>query len=89
LLLSHAATIFKRLFKKAGARHIFLPNMHDFHFGYTKTFGNNRGKFQLKRLICSGEMIFYLHAPIKNAVKMSFSLKSTLDTQLCLKRRRT
>jgi len=39
-----------------------------------KTFGNNRGKFQLKKLICLGEMIFYLHAPIKNAVKTGFSL---------------
>jgi hypothetical protein len=36
LLLSHAAPIFKRLSEKAGATHIFLPNMHDFHFGYTE-----------------------------------------------------
>jgi hypothetical protein len=54
-----------------------------------EAFGNTPGKFQLKRLICSGEMIFYLHAHIKNAAKTGFSQKSTLDTQLCLKRRRT
>jgi hypothetical protein len=71
------------------ARHIFYPICMIFIFDIQETFGNNRGKFQLKRLICSWEMLFHLHAPIKNAVKTGFSQKSTLDTQLCLKRRRT
>jgi hypothetical protein len=89
LLLFPAAIVFKRLSEKAGARHIFYPIYMIFIFYIRKTFGNNREKFQLKRLICLGEMIFYLHAPIKNAVKTGFSLKSTWDTQLCLKSRRT
>jgi hypothetical protein len=89
LLQSPSTTIFKRLSGKAGARHIFYPKCMIFILPIQETFGNNSGKFQLKRLIGSREMNFYLHAPIKSALKTGFSQKSTLDTQLCLKRRRT
>jgi hypothetical protein len=55
-----------------------------------QTFENNSRKFQLKkRLIGSREMNFYLHAPMKSALKRGTSQKSTWDTQLGWKRHRT
>jgi hypothetical protein len=76
-LLSPAATIFKRLSGKAGARRIFYPKCMIFILDIQQTFGNNSGKFQCKRLIGSREMNFYLHAPIKKALKTGTSQKST------------
>jgi hypothetical protein len=64
----------------------FLTHYAWFLFlGIQKTSGNNSVKFQLKRLNCLWEMIFWLHAPIKHALKTSTFRKSVWDTQLCLK----
>jgi hypothetical protein len=77
LLLSPAAIIFKRLSGKTGARRMFYPKCMIFILDIQQTFGNNSGKFQLRRLIGLREMNFYLHAPIKKALKMGTSQKST------------
>jgi hypothetical protein len=78
MLLSPAAIIFKILSGKAGARRsFFYPKCMIFIFDIQQTFENNSGKFQLKRLIGLREINFYLHAPIKNALKTSTSQKST------------
>jgi hypothetical protein len=53
------------------------------------TSGNNCGKFQVSRKICSRETTCFLHAPIEKALKTGTSEKSIGATQLCLKRRRT
>jgi hypothetical protein len=77
LLLSPAATIFKRLSGKADARRILYPKCIIFILDIQQTFMNNTGKFQLKKLIGSQEMNFYLHAPIKGALKTGTSQNST------------
>jgi hypothetical protein len=77
LPLSLAAIISKRLSGKAGARHIFHVKCMIFILNIQQTFGNNSEKFQLKRLTGSREMHFYLHAPIKIALKTGTSQKST------------
>jgi hypothetical protein len=63
--------------------------MHDFHFGCTGNIWKQPSKVLAQKTDLFRRNDFYLHAPIKNAVKTGFSQKSTLDTQLCLKRRRT
>jgi hypothetical protein len=79
LLFSTAATIFKRLSGKAGSRRIFYPKCMIFILDMQQTFGNNSENFQFKRLIGSRQMNFYLHAPIKKALKTGTS-QSPLET---------
>jgi hypothetical protein len=63
LLLSSATTIFKDFLKRLVPDNFFFTQyawlvLFDIH----KTFGKKKGKFQLKGLICSIEMIFFLSA---------------------------
>jgi flagellar basal body-associated protein FliL len=69
LLMLFAATTFKSVSEKVHSRHSFQPICLLFTDHTLQTFGNNCGKFQLKRLICSRAINFLVHAPIKKQPK--------------------
>jgi hypothetical protein len=69
LLMSFATTTSRSVSEKVHARQSFQPTCMIFTDHTLQTFGNNCGKFQLKRLICSRAMNFLVHAPIKRQPK--------------------